>query len=68
MVVGMGSLGALVGREVERWGRGVGMISRELVKEEMVRLGVGNGIERGGEVEDEESEMSRMLDVKVGAV
>jgi cyclin L len=64
LVVGMGSLEGVVRREVGRWGEGVGMISREMVREELKRMAVGNG--QGAEVEDEESEMARMLDEKVG--
>jgi hypothetical protein len=68
LVVGMGSLRSIVERERVRWGKdgeGVGMITREMVGKELVRLGVRNGVEGQGQ-EDEESEMARMLDDKVG--
>ena len=65
LVVGMGSLEGVVGREVERWGKGKGkgMIGRRDVEGV---LGNGNG-RPGDVVEDEESEMGRLLDEKVGA-
>lgn len=69
LVVGMGSLGAIAERERARWerdGKGVGMITREMIREELGRLGVRNAVE-GQEIEDEESEMARMLDEKVSA-
>ena len=40
------------------------MITREDVKGELVKIGAGDG--GLGEVEDEEAEMARMLDEKVG--
>ncbi|KAE8444837.1 hypothetical protein EG329_014192 [Mollisiaceae sp. DMI_Dod_QoI] len=67
LVVGMGSLEGLVKREVKRWGETKGMISRSDVREEVKKLGIGNGNGEKTEVEDEEAEMSRMLDEKVGA-
>merc|ERR1711977_43552 len=55
----------VVGREGERWGKGKGkgMIGRRDVEGV---LGNGNG-RPGDVVEDEESEMGRLLDEKVGA-
>lgn len=57
LVVGMGSLAGLVEREAERWG-GRGMISRLVVRDEVKFL-------NGGEKEDEEMEMGRLMDEKV---
>ncbi|KAH6715705.1 cyclin-like protein [Leptodontidium sp. MPI-SDFR-AT-0119] len=60
LVVAMGSLEGVVRREVERWGSGKGMISREDVERVM---GGKSGVGREGE--DEESEMARLLDQRV---
>lgn len=57
LVVGMGSLEGLVKREGERWGER-GMISRLVVRDEVKFL-------NGGEKEDEEVEMARLMDEKV---
>jgi len=67
LVVGMGSLEGVVERERERWG-GKGMIGRGGVRGELGKMGrtLGNG-NGSVEVEDEEAEMARMLDEKVGA-
>jgi hypothetical protein len=66
LVVGMRSLEGFARREVGRWGERKGMITREDVRGEAGRMGkvVGNG---NGVEEDEEVEMARMLDVKVGS-
>jgi hypothetical protein len=64
LVVGMESLGGVASREVERWG-GKGMVTREDVKGEFGKMGMVLGNGKGG-VEDEEAEMARMLDAKVG--
>lgn len=64
LVVGMGSLAGLVERERERWG-GRGMITREGVKGELIKMGRGAGNGMEVEVEDEEAAMARMLDGKV---
>ncbi|RDL31492.1 Uncharacterized protein BP5553_09701 [Venustampulla echinocandica] len=68
LAVGMGSLEGIVRREVERWGE-KGVISRSDVREELGRMGVGNGNKNGirdsKEGEDEEAEMARMLDEKI---
>ena len=67
LVVGMGSLEALAEREAKRW-EGAGMVTRRDVREEMGKLGGGNGNGNGNAViEDEEAEMNRLLDEKVGA-
>ncbi|KAG4443902.1 hypothetical protein IFR05_000668 [Cadophora sp. M221] len=60
LVVAMGSLEGVVRREVERWGSGKGMISRGDVERVV-------GGKSKGEEEDEESEMARLLDQRVGA-
>ena len=65
LVVGMGSLGALVEREAKRW-EGAGMITRRDVRDEMGKMAGGNGNGTGA-VEDEEAEMNRLLDEKVPA-
>ena len=53
-------------REVERWGER-GMITRSAVRDECKKLGVStNG--NGAVGEDEETEMARLLDEKVGNV
>lgn len=62
LVVGLGSLEGIVGREIERWGVGKGMITRSDVRGEVERLGLG-GV--NGKAVDEEEEMARMLDEKV---
>jgi hypothetical protein len=69
LVVGMQSLEGLVRRETEKWGAKKGMITRSDIRGELVKMGkkVGNGNGSSGEVEDEEAEMARMLDEKVGA-
>ena len=72
LVVGMGSLEPFARKEMERWGVEKGMISREMVRSELERLGLGN-VNGGGskslmEEEDEETQMSRLLDEKVAAV
>ncbi|KAH7317929.1 cyclin-like protein [Rhexocercosporidium sp. MPI-PUGE-AT-0058] len=64
LVVAMGSLEGVVRREIERWGAEVGMICRGDV-ERVVGIGGKNG---EGREEDEESEMARLLDEKVGVV
>jgi hypothetical protein len=64
LAVGMGSLEGLVRREQERWGGEKGMISRDDVRGELRKLGNEN---ENVEMEDEEAEMARMLDEKVGA-
>ncbi|EKD16779.1 uncharacterized protein L3040_006279 [Drepanopeziza brunnea f. sp. 'multigermtubi'] len=56
LVVGMGSLERVARREIERWGLGKGMITREDVE---ASVGVK------AEEEDEETMMARMLDEKV---
>ena len=53
LCLGMGSVEGIGGREVERWGGDVGMITRKMVRRE---------IEKG---EGEEEEMGRRLDEKV---
>lgn len=63
LVVGMRSLEGMVERERSRWD-GRGMIDRGCIKDEMTKMGVNTG---NGEVLDEEAEMARMLDEKVGA-
>jgi hypothetical protein len=72
LVVGMGSLEPFARKEMERWGEEKGMISREMVRSELEKLGLGNVNEGGGESlmeeEDEEAQMARMLDEKVAAV
>jgi hypothetical protein len=72
LVVGMGSLEPFARKEVERWGVDKGMISREMVRSELEKLGLGNVNGGGGkglvEEEDEETQMARMLDEKVAAV
>lgn len=60
LVVGMGSVEGGV-RGGWRW---EGMVRREDVRGELGRRGIGNG--SVGEVEDEEAEMARLLDEKVG--
>ena len=65
LAVGMGSLEGVVGREVERWG-GRGMLTREDVRGELGKMGRMLGSWNGRVVEDEEAEMARMLDSKVG--
>lgn len=69
LVVAMGSLEGVVRREIERWGKGKGMIMREDVRGELKRLGIGKelGNGNGHEAEDEEAEMARLMDEKVGA-
>lgn len=66
LVVAMGSLGALAEREVKRW-EGAAMVTRRDVRDEMGKSGAGNGNGTGSVVEDEEAEMNRLLDEKVGA-
>ena len=72
LVVGMGSLEPFARQEMERWGVEKGMISREMVRSELEKLGLGNVNGGGGkslmEEEDEETQMARMLDEKVAAV
>ncbi|CZR63879.1 related to cyclin [Phialocephala subalpina] len=66
LVVGMGSLEGVVKREAERWGKEKGMISRKDVREEMWKMGIRNE----NEVEeplDEEDELNKLLDARVGA-
>lgn len=65
LAVGMISLEGVVRREARRWGAERGMISRGDVREELVLMGFDEGKE--GKVEDEEAEMARLLDEKVGA-
>jgi hypothetical protein len=67
LVVGMGSVEGLAARERERW-EGKGMITRSDVRAELAKMGTSLGNGNGnGQVEDEEAEMARMLDEKVGA-
>lgn len=61
LVVGMGSLEGVGSRGREMWGER-GVIGRKEVEGELVRLGVKDG----DGVMDEEEEMARMLDEKVG--
>lgn len=76
LVVGVMSLEGVVRREGERWGhvggegKAVGMINREMVRDEMGRLGLneGGGVRNGVVEEDEEAQMARLLDEKVAAV
>lgn len=72
LVVGMGSLEPFARKEVERWGVNKGMISREMVRSELEKLGLCNINGGGGkglvEEEDEETQMARMLDEKVATV
>ncbi|TVY30285.1 Cyclin-L2 [Lachnellula hyalina] len=63
LVVGMGSLEGVARRGREVWGE-KGWISREDINGELVKLGVNIG--NGGQVEDEEAQMARLLDEKVG--
>jgi len=63
LVVGMGSLEGGV-RGGWRW-EGGRMVTRRDVGEELERRGIGAGL-GNGEVEDEEAEMARLLDEKVG--
>lgn len=65
LAVALGSLEGIVRREVERWGDERGMITREDINGEMKKLGNGHGNKMV--VEDEETEMARMLDEKIGA-
>ena len=70
LVVGMGSLAGLVSQARETWGE-KGMITREDARAELKRrrdgLDNGNGHDNGTAIEDEEAEMARMMDKKVGA-
>jgi cyclin L len=76
LVVGVMSLEGVVRKGRERWehvdgeGKAVGMITREMVREEMGRLGLneGGGVGNGVVEEDEEAQMARLLDEKVAAV
>jgi cyclin L len=77
LVVGMGSLEGFVRGEQDRWEKGtgegkVGMITREMVRKEMGRLGMNRegGVENenGFVEEDEETQMARLLDEKVASV
>lgn len=67
LVVGMGSLEGVIRREVERWGGGKGMITREDIRSELGKIGQGLGNGNESMVEDEEAEMAKMLDAKVGS-
>jgi cyclin L len=62
LVVGMGSLEGVARRGRGVWGE-KWWVSRQDVRGELVRLGVG--VRNGGQVEDEEAEMARLLDEKV---
>lgn len=64
LVVGMGSLEGVVKREMDRW-EGKGMITRQEVRGELSKM--GKVLKNPNEVEDEEAEMARMLDAKVGS-
>ncbi|KAN0105948.1 Cyclin-like protein [Hyaloscypha variabilis] len=66
LCVGMRSLEGFVEKENRRW-EGRGVLTREGVRGEMGRLGLNNEVGNGVE-EDEESQMARLLDEKVGAV
>ena len=67
LVVGMGSLEGLVRQAREMWGE-KGMITRSDIREELMKQGAGLGSRNGNGnvVEDEEVEMARMMDEKVG--
>lgn len=64
LVVGMQSLEGLVRREKRRWGERA-MPTRSDIRDELNMLGVGHG--GANYVEDEEAEMARLMDQKVGA-
>jgi hypothetical protein len=61
-------LEGVVRREVGRWGEGKGMITIADIRGEMKKLGKSMGNANGTVSDDEEAEMARMLDEKVGSV
>ena len=67
LAVGMRSVEGLARREQERWGINEGMISRSDVRRELGKIGnsMGNGLSGS---QDEEAEMARLMDEKVGTV
>jgi hypothetical protein len=67
LAVGMRSVEGMVMREMERWGENKGMITRADVRVEMERIGKSLGNDAMVETEDEEAEMAKLLDEKVGA-
>ncbi|KIN07768.1 hypothetical protein OIDMADRAFT_151590 [Oidiodendron maius Zn] len=68
LAVGMRSVDGLARKEQERWGVTGGMISRSDVRRELGKIGnrMGNGRSGFGEAQDEEAEMARLMDEKVG--
>jgi cyclin L len=69
LAVGMRSVEGLARREQERWGGQSGMITRSDVRRELEKMGhgLGNGQNSFVEAQDEEAEMARLMDEKVGA-
>lgn len=70
LAVGMGSVESLARREQERWGDKTGMITRSDVRKELGKMGKGPGNGQSSlpeAAQDEEAEMARLMDEKVGA-
>jgi cyclin L len=69
LAVGMRSVEGFARRESERWGDKKGLITRSDVRMELASTGktLGNRQDSIGNTEDEEAEMARLMDEKVGA-
>lgn len=75
LAVALGSLEPLVEREVSRWGEEKGMISRNDIFNEIKKLGFNHSAHKKNNKEgedegvvDEETEMAKLLDIKVDSL